>query len=317
MSTVAASTESYLKVQYDLRPAKQVERRMLIDTLHMLAAANFPIRDYQYTGFGSIYFVDFILFHKLLGIKRMTSIEHSERIKSRVRFNKPYASVDIFMGSASEVIPRLSSDRRHLLWLDYDDVLNASQLTDIRLAATYLSPGSLLLVTVDAEPPGDKDDGPAEWGQHFHQEAGELAANLSAVGDFRESNLAKVNVQIIERAIKAGMAGRDAAFFPLFNFLYADGHRMLTVGGMVVTDPERRQILGSEVVNAHFVRLDLRKPPYPIRVPRLTRKERIYMDSMMPCKARWKPRAFELPTEDVQAYRQIYPFFPAYAELLL
>jgi len=135
MPSVASPTESYLKVQYDLRPAKQVERRMLIDAFHMLAMANFPIRDYQYTGFGSVYFVDFILFHKLLGIKRMVSVEHSEKVENRVKFNRPYAFVDIVIGSASELIPRLSPDLKHILWLDYDDVLSASHLADIRLAA--------------------------------------------------------------------------------------------------------------------------------------------------------------------------------------
>src|SRR5262245_44105859 len=221
MPAVASPTESYLKVQYDLRPAKQVERRMLIDAFHMLTMANFPIRDYQYTGFGSIYFVDFILFHKLLGIRRMVSIEHSEKVGDRVKFNKPYAFVDVVMGSASDVIPILSPDRKHLLWLDYDDVLSASHIVDIRLASTYLSPGSLLLVTLDVEPPGNEQDGPEEWMEHFHEEAGDLAASFADTRDFRESNLIRINVQIIERAIKSGLTGRrDAEFFPFFNFLY-------------------------------------------------------------------------------------------------
>jgi len=311
-------TESYLKVQYDLRPAKQVERRMLVDVLHMLTMAGFPIRDYQYTGFGSVYFVDFILFHKLLGIRRMLSIEHSQKVKKRVRFNRPYACVDIVIGSASDIIPTLSPDRKHILWLDYDDVLCGSQLTDIRLAATYLPPGSILLMTVDAEPPGGNNDGPNEWMEHFHEEAGELARSLDDVTDFRESNLVRVNVQILERAVKAGLAGRhNVAFTPLFNFVYADGHRMLTLGGMLTTETERRQILGSKVTDVHFVRLDLRKPAYKIRVPRLTRRERNYLDSMMPCSPRWKPSVFEMPMEDIEAYREIYPYFPAYAELLL
>lgn len=318
MPAVVKPTESYLKVQYDLRPAKQVERRMLIDAFHMLAMANFPIRDYQYTGFGSIYFVDFILFHKLLGITRMTSIEHSDKVERRVKFNQPYGFVDVVIRSAADVIPTLSPDLRHILWLDYDDVLSSTQLADIRLATTYLSPGSILLVTVDAEPPGREADGPTEWMEHFHQEAGELAHAFSDVRDFRESNLLKVNIQIIERAIKAGMVGRsNVSFAPLFNFLYADGHRMLTMGGMIATSTERRQIDGCKIINAEFVRRDFRRAPYEVRVPRITRKERLYLDSAMPCRAGWKPKAFELSPNDVEAYRQIYPYFPAYAELLL
>ena len=317
MPRVAAVAESYLKVQYDLRPAKQVERRMLVDALHMLAMAGFPVRDYQYTGFGSIYFVDFVLFHKLLGIRRMVSVEHSTKVKKRVDFNKPYAFVDVVMGSAADVIPRLSADVKHLLWLDYDSVLSAGQISDVRLAGTYLSPGSLLLVTVDVEPPGSADDGPKQWKEHFHNEAGELALSFDRLSDFAESNLININVRVLARAIEAGLSGRDVSFFPLFNFLYADGHRMLTIGGMIVTDAELRRIKGSQLMDTHFIRRDLRKAPYSIRIPRVTRKERLYLDSMMPCAEGWKPEPFEMLAKDVAAYREIYPFFPAYAELLL
>ena len=52
------SGESWRKVPYDLRPAKQAERRMLVDAFMILSQAGFPIRDYQYTGMGSVYFVD-------------------------------------------------------------------------------------------------------------------------------------------------------------------------------------------------------------------------------------------------------------------
>ena len=64
------STRSYMKVRYDLRPAKQVERRMIIDALHKLARAGVDISRYQYTGMGSIHFVDFVLFHKMLVLVR-------------------------------------------------------------------------------------------------------------------------------------------------------------------------------------------------------------------------------------------------------
>ena len=54
-----------------------------------------------------------------------------------------------------------------------------------------------------------------------------------------------------------------------------------------------------------------------IRVPKLTRKERLYLDGAMPCADGWLPEEFELSQEDVAAYREIYRFCPAYAELLL
>src|SRR5207244_1556417 len=103
--------------------AKQIERRMLLESLQLLAEGGFPISDYQYTGFGSIHFVDFILVHRLLGINRMLSVEHSQKIQKRVQFNQPFKTVDVVLNSATEVIPALSPEKRHILWLDYDGPL--------------------------------------------------------------------------------------------------------------------------------------------------------------------------------------------------
>src|SRR5438552_2872530 len=107
---------SYLEVAYDLRPAKQVERRMIIDVLQRMTAAGFPIREYQYTGLGSIYFVDFVLFHRLLGLHRLLSVEHDPRIERRVEFNRPFANVRIEIESIGAVIPTLATDLKHVLW---------------------------------------------------------------------------------------------------------------------------------------------------------------------------------------------------------
>ena len=114
---MSVRSRSSLKVPYDLRPAKQIERRMLVDGFQRLAQAGFPIRDYQYTGFGSLYFVDFVLFHKLLGIHRMLTVEHDQSLADRVEFNRPFDCVEIAMKSAGEVIPSLARDLRHILWL--------------------------------------------------------------------------------------------------------------------------------------------------------------------------------------------------------
>lgn len=311
-------TESYLKVQYELRPAKQVERRMLIDALHLLSLSGFPISDYKYTGFGSIYFVDFILFHKLLGIHNLLSVEYSTKIKKRVNYNKPYDCIEVQIKPVSDVIPTLSPDLKHILWLDYDSVIQGSQLQDIYIAASHLSTGSMLLITVDVEPPGQKDDGPEQWRAYYEAEARRYLGSGPSLADFAESNLPRINIDIIEKAIKDGLAARgNVEFLPLFSFLYADGHQMLTVGGMIGTQTERRQLRGGKIEEAEYIIRDLKDEPFRIRVPRVTRKERLYLESAMPCSDNWKPKDFEMGREDIIDYRRIYRFFPAYAELLL
>ena len=317
-------TESYLKFHYGLRPKKQIERRMIIDALHIMACAGFQIGDYQYTGFGSVYFIDFIMFHKLLGIKRMLSVEYSANIRKRVKFNCPFSNIDIKFGPISDFIPDLSPDISHLLWLDYDYGLNSEMLYDVSLSAAKLSPGSLLIITVDNEPPEVEikppkcHAGPKEWMEYFKEQAGDYFSLGWTEGDFGRNNLFRVNDAILMNALSSGLASRpDVNFYPIFNFLYADGHEMLTVGGVIGTGREQRLLNACGFDNAIYIRRNLEAEPYRIVLPNLTYKEKLYLDNAMPCKDGWKPREFDLNEESINAYREIYRFYPHYVEMLL
>jgi hypothetical protein len=309
-------TASYLKVQYDLRPAKQIERRMLIEAFQILATMGFDISRYQYTGFGSVSFIDFILFHRLLGIDRMLSIEFDTRIKKRVAFNKPFKCIELKLGRAADYIPTLSKDRSHILWLDYDDIINSDQLEEVWLAAARLPRQSFLLITVDVEPPKGPPS-PQKWREHFKTEAGQYLGTTNRLKDFAESSLVGLNRDILTRAIESGLSSReDMRYIPLFSFLYADGHQMLTIGGMIGNDSDEQRIQGAYLRKLSFLRFGKDDLPQQIIVPRLTRNERMYMDKAMPCDNKWRPSEFELPKESVKAYRELYRFFPSYAELL-
>ena len=85
--------KSYEKINYFLRPKKQIERKLIIETFQKISNV-VEISKYHYFGFGSIYFADFILFHKLLNIQKMTSIDDKEDDKDRFLFNKPYGFID-------------------------------------------------------------------------------------------------------------------------------------------------------------------------------------------------------------------------------
>jgi len=305
---------------------------MIVDSLQRLGAAGFPISDYQYTGFGSIYFIDFILFHKLLGLNRLLSLERQESLTKRVIFNRPFSCVDIKMVPASSEIPNLSRDVRHILWLDYDGVMHRDFLSHIQSAVTVLPAGSILLVTVDVEPPEgydykgaepDFDDskevlGPKQWKRYFEYHAsGYLKLGLSE-DDFGKSKLVLRSTDILRAAFtKAIVARRDLQFLPMFNFVYKDSHSMLTMGGMIAGRAEKRQLRASNMDEAVYYRDDFDAPPFEIRLPRLTRKERIYLDREMPCADGWAPKDFDLDIEETQRYRDLYRFLPAFAEILL
>jgi hypothetical protein len=312
-------TASYRKVPYELRPAKQIERRMLLDAFQALVQGGFMLRDYQYTGFGSVSFVDFVLLHKYLGIKDMLSVEHSIAIKKRILFNRPFENlVRMKFGPVSSVIPGLSADKKHLLWLDYDDVINGDMIADVQTSIARLSAASILLVTVDVEPPGKSDES-KEWMRYYEDQVGDLLGKIPRKpSSFVRDKLTRVNIDILRNAIQNALLGRpEIEFAPLFNFVYADGHRMLTIGGMLASTTEKRRLASCDFGSDPFVRRDFAEDPFHIRVPILTRKERLYLDANMPCRRNWKPKDFEMDPEDIEAYRVAYRYFPSYFESLL
>lgn len=313
---MTAPAPSYQKIFYDLRPAKQVERRMILDALMYLAEGGFPLRDYQYVGFGSIYFVDFILFHKILGMRRLLSVETEARDERRVRFNQPFADVEIRIDPIGDVLPTLDRDQRRVLWLDYDHRLSPPDLQDIVLAGQVLASGSILLVTVDLAAPAGDD--PPELLRYYSEVARDFVPLGVGSAAFTPSETGYTNAQIVENAIRQGVAGRSSVkFYPLFSFDYADTNRMLTVGG-VLGDLEHDRLIEAAGVRAlPFIRHSAGARPYEIRVPRLTRKERMYLDRYMPCADGWHPPDFDLPSHEITRYREIYRFYPTYGELLL
>ena len=310
-------SKSALSVQYDLRPAKQVERRMLVDAFQRLTQAGFKIRDYQYTGFGGIYFVDFIIFHTLLGISKMVSIEHDESIENRVKFNCPFKCVEVINDLSTNIIPTLTQDEKHILWLDYDYSVTSAILEDVYLAGSQLSCGSILLITVDVEPPDKESDEPKASQEYFNNEAGKYTGTLS-VSEFTKSELPNTNKSVLIQALKDGMSGRtEIEYVPMFHFQYADGHKMLTIGGVIGSSIEKQVLHNMNIEGAKYLRTKPDSEPYEIKVPPFTRKERYLLDSHMPCGDGWQPDNFEFPVEHIEIYREIYRYLPVYAELLV
>ncbi len=153
--------------------------------------------------------------------------------------------------------------------------------------------------------------------KYYDEQVGRFLDYDLTIENFNKSNLAKTNSKILFNAISSGLTARNVRFMPLFSFEYADSCPMLTVGGVVGGDHENRMLAACDFSKSSFVRRHKEDEPYKIRVPRLTPKERLYLDGHMPCQDKWKPKDFELKIEDVQSYREIYRYYPSYAELLL
>lgn len=313
--------KSFEKFNYLLRPSKQVERKLLIETMHHLSASGYPIYNYTYLGLGSIYYADFLLFHKYLYIKKMTCVESSE-IPKRMRFNKPFNFIKLQMKPISEVISQLGPKTRYLVWLDYDTPLSLAKLADLDGFSQILAPGSVLLITVDAETRHliEAEDGPEDKTEpgllrFLNDNFGHLL-----IEDIKESNLSKNDFpHLLSKIIRAQvdksfLARPSLKFHQLLNFVYADGAQMITVGGVV----DRIEAAGELEKSGIFKALEYTSQAdelVRISVPPLTIREKQWIDSKL--NKGLSGERLDIDDALLATYVKYYRDYPTYYETLL
>lgn len=316
---------SFEKINYSLRPAKSIERKMLCEAFQRLSQFK-KLKSYFYIGFGSIYFSDFQLIHRTLNISRMKSIEQETSKKDRFQFNLPFRCIDLLMGHSNDMLDRLPWDELMIMWLDYDGGLESSVLKDVQKFFTQAKPGSLFLVSLNAHPAkiliSDEEDSEEETTRLDTLKKAVGAENVEASWrerDFGGWGTGKIYRSIIQNKIDETLAARNGVietdkliYQQLFNFNYQDGVRMQTVGGILYDEGQKPQFSSCDFDDLEFIRKDTE--PYQIKVPKLTFREIHHLDSKLPANSSNSIKIPGVPQKDIDAYREIYRFFPKFAE---
>ena len=291
---------------------------MLLDLYQGLMEVGFPLPTYHYVGFGSIFFVDFRILHKLLRIQKMTSIEGFEGLWERCAYNLPFSNVTLFKGLSSDFLPGMGADELYLAWFDYDFPVSRVVADDIVGLCSALRPWSLVFFTVDLEPAEEmEDDLPETYFEYFSSEVPDFAMGDFTVDDFKPPVRERTIISLIERCIKRGLRGRpDISFEYLIRLTYADGHRMLTVGGMIADVTARKYLSGEALADLWF--LSREKSGYALEIPKLvfTPKEIAVLEQQFPGGSE-APRDIGIDRSDIEALQRFYRYWPSYAEALV
>jgi len=304
------------RINYRLRPAKNIERKMIAEALVRLTIIE-NTNNYKYIGFGSWFFSDFALFHRSLGIKDMLSIEREAQKQPRVEFNRPFRCIDLDFRNSSEVLGSLSWDNKTILWLDYTDKLNNSILADIKFFCSGALPGSVIILTVNAEPDKFAEPRIDRLKKRIDETkipGGTKPADLGGWGT------ADLYWRIIRNEISSVLNDRNGGrvrgqkllFKQLFHFRYADDARMMTYGGLLYDEEMADNIVSCKFEKLRFVRMG--EKHFKIRVPNLTIKEVHHLDEQLPITDPNQIEGLELSEEDIRAYVKIYRYFPVFTE---
>jgi hypothetical protein len=314
---------SFDHVNYSIRPNKSVERKLVFTNLSKIQK-ELEFKSYRYVGFGSLWFTDFLIAHKLLKIKSMVSIEASETGADRARFNQPLSCIKVEEGDSSTLIPILDFDKtKSIVWLDYDTGIDGPALRDIELLLPMIATGSIFLVTISAKvnslPKVDENNSTITKAQSIKEIAGDYVPTTLPRARFEKEAYPKLLLEILNNAVESIMlnSGRQEKFLKLFEMIYKDGTPMVSFGGIVSnqeTITKIQSIMTSE--NWDGIIND------PIQVPPLTLKEKITMDRFMPTDQPPTSQnikdgsGLSMEQEQIDAYHRYYLHYPVFGEVV-
>ncbi|MXW76169.1 MAG: hypothetical protein F4Z58_09040 [Acidimicrobiaceae bacterium] len=229
---------STLTVNFSLRQNKAIERSIAFDALRMVATE--LNGDPVYVGLGSVWFQDFRLAHRLLGVEKMISIERDADVFARAEFNRPFASIEMVEGPTEDVLPVLLDrddlmGRPWIVWLDYDQQIDEDRLEELSRLIVALPDRSALLTTFNA-----RDNAYAHDASRRFDALRELFGEDIVADDLQEPTLkgpvfmrALAQCVLDHLSARAVQSGRPGGFVPGIRLLYHDSVNMITVGGFL------------------------------------------------------------------------------------
>ncbi len=306
------------KINYLVRPAKQVERKLIIETLHSLNKV-YNIKGYEYVGMGSLFYVDYKMFHKYLGIKLMISFEKEEDKIERFNFNRPYDFIKLKPGISTDILPTLDWKKDLIIWLDYDMPISLEIVNDIQIISNYIKKGGILIITLDAEV--ERFDV-----ESYSEESNQIQERLNIIKKilypYYPSDVTKKDVtvktyplllqNVIKNAIIEKTLTRDIDFYQIFNFIYKDSTKMYTFG--CIFEEDSQKVEDSGIYDLGFVSKDLNI--VDIDIPILTPLEKLHLDKLIP-DIKNKLTEFKMDKKKLKDYEQYYKYYPQYFESYL
>ena len=307
------------RVNYQIRQAKSIERKMLCDLIRKYQIIR-GITDFRYIGMGAKYFEDFILFHNQFGIDDMISIESDVDKQERFNFNKPLKSIEMQYGTTTQILPQIEKfeEKMNVVWLDYDDVFSAPMLEDVGTICNKLMSGSIFFISCNYSYRGSK---PKEKKESFKNAIGDFFKD--EIEDSRYTNNGIIGVirelfnEEIEKKLKyrKDILEEELSYKQLIFLTYNDGSPMLTLGGIIVDASLEKELETTNIFN-EFDFVSKGEERFKIDIPKLTYKEMQFILQETPIEdGEYDETRFHgITLEEIKKFRKIYRYYPYFAE---
>lgn len=319
-------SSSFKRIDYSLRPAKHAERRMLCDVFRRLRPFG-RIEEYVYVGFGSVWFSDFTLIHRSLGIMNMMSIEQAETSRDRIEDNKPFR-IPVDYRKSKDALPDLDWSKNQFLWLDYDDPICPDMLLDMQTVVRRARSGTVLAVSVQctkapqlAQAEQDNSAGAPKALDRFTAVFGRDRISPETSEDqlygwqfgglSREILLHEIEAELAAR--NSGSSEAEMCYHLICEIEYEDGAKMTTLAVVFYSPADQERLK-----QCHFETLDfLPSPLAPVRilVPKLTSREFKKLESQLPLVSGHELNLGTIPEAEARKFIKMYRYLPSFAVL--
>lgn len=328
-------SKSAVTINYETRPCKFVERRMLLASLSRILGAIRNGKDYQYIGFGGCSFTDFKLFHKELQIDNMYSIEDVGYSDSKLEFNKPFQCIKVLRGKSNLILPTIDFSIPSIVWLDYDGVLKNYMFEDIETILHTIPSGSIFIISCNRELKKgnyeemedylkDDQDGKNPMSEkELRCVFGDLVP-FSIPQDSCTPEKSHETIKLmLDRKIMNVIENRNISknehvtFRLLYNIKYQEhrGAPMYTYGGIVCDEIKNVDAIYFD--DFDFVTQDSSAPAYKIDVPVLTHREAIALNQIIFNEEKENEfvNAGIVTRTELNKYKKIYKYCPSFHDV--
>ena len=260
---------------YRLRPNKAVERFLFAEAIQRLAELK-DLSEYTYYGFGGAFLEDFRILHDFFDDLGFVSIEEKEEVVKRQEFHLPFRNIRLRHMPFRSFVGRYAPDNeKSIFWLDYTrfvwpDIRNFKSLLQ------KVEPWSMVKITVRSRPLDFECPGKLHKVFVKILPAGEKEPPKSPAA------FAALILRMLRIAAQQAVANYpDRVFQPVSSFFYNDSTPMLTLTG-IVCPPDDVGAIRRTFAAWDYANLDWAAPTV-ISVPALSTKERLTLQSVLPC----------------------------------
>lgn len=283
---------------YHLRPNKAVDRLILLDSARHLDRL-YPFESAYYIGFGGPYLEDMKLFQGMFPRIRLVSIEKDAEKYKRQLFHRISRNITLVNDKFSAYLDSdFPTGKRSIVWLDATNA-NRESINEFTTVCKNVGENSIVRLTIPASQPqwarGFRLDSAGSPLQHALTQFQKHSATYLAPYDdlipsgrqivARDMYLPEFFVflqMLVKSAIEAAMPPYGIKrFLPIQSSVYSDGVPMLSITGIVSTDQYIDNIKRYFSRNFAYGRC-IWSNPDAIDVPRLSTKERFFLDSKLP-----------------------------------